>query len=75
MRLRERWRDQVEKTTRRALVARLVDNMVRKVKGEGLSEKIVQTSDKHSFGLYEMVSERKKGYSEPDKHLLLVWAY
>ena len=57
MRLRERWRDQVEKTTRRVLVARLVDNTVRKVKGEGSSEKIAQTSDKHSFGLYEMVSE------------------
>ena len=57
MRLRERWRDQVEKMTRRALLAHLVDNMVRKVKGEGLSEKIAQTSDKHSFGLYEMVSE------------------
>ena len=50
MRLRERWRDQVEKTTRRALVACLVDDMVK-------SEKIAQMSDKHSFGLYEMVSE------------------
>ena len=70
MRLRERWRDQVEKTTRRALVAHLVDNTVRKVKGEGSSEKIAQTSDKHLFGLYEKVSERKKGYSEPRRALV-----
>ena len=65
MRLRERWKDQVEKMTRQALVACLVDNTVRKVKGEGSSEKIAQTSNKHLFGLYEMVSEQKKGYSEP----------
>ena len=63
MRLRERWRDQVEKTTRRALVARLVDDMVK-------SEKIAQMSDKHSFGLYEMVSEQKKRDSEPRQALV-----
>ena len=45
------------------LVARLVDDMVK-------SEKIAQMSDKHSFGLYEMVSEQKKRDSEPRQALV-----